>query len=703
MTLSGSPRVLLAGVDDATATVLLRELDGEADVRRLHPGEAAPSGDPLSSGDILSSGDPGAPTLLVMGAGAPAPAGLVGELRDRARGLALLLLTDPADTDPGGADGFSALALLAPAARLVRVPSDKVADLPRIARSLLDQLALQHAYRASRDAAQSQLLSGDGVPRRPGEHLFGPLHHQALVGAVAVDATARLIAWNRKAADILGLRAGATGRSFPLLFSPPAREDLCEHLARAALSPTPPALFERPGEDDVPQVLRMSAQSVTPADGPPHTLIILEDVTGVAETRRRLAERTGHALLSGDVAAAMTTGGPLPQRLRRSAQAVVDRLDAALVRVWICDPRRNTLSPRVDAGLRTPLDPGDAHSSAGPGDIEAGLVAAGRKPHLTNSMVGEPRLNDQEWARREGIVAFAGYPLITDGELMGVMALFARRPLPGTTLDALAGIADQIAVGISQDRVLGRLHSTARALQTPLLPPDLPRVPGLDLAARYRPQGDSLDIGGDFYDVFPLPDGRWVLMLGDVCGKGPAAAAVTGLVRHTLWTASQQDPDPGHVLPIVHRALERQNSPFCTLVHVVLDPPDPTDRSVRLRVTSAGHPAPLLRRRDGGTRLLDRHGPLLGAFPLTDLPVHATVLHPGDSLVLYTDGFTEGSGPHLMREPEDLASLVNSWAGPVGDPPAGQLADLLFDDALTRWAASGLRDDLALITLTAHP
>lgn len=674
-------RVLLAGLDDATADMLRAELDGRAAVHSFNPGGTA------------QLDDVDTPTLLIVGAGVPARAGLVSALQTRTRNIAVIAVTDQACSDDS-----SSLALLAPAERLAFVAADELDGLARAARPLLDQLALQHTYQASRTAAQHRLTSGGEVTRQPGEQLFGPLYHQTLVGAVAVDGTGRIVAWNRKAADILSLRAGAVGRSFPQLFPQEVRGDLGEHLDRAALFPTAPALFERPVADgSALQILRMSAQPVVNPDGTAYVLVMLEDVTGSTTTLRQLAERTSHALLSGDVAAAMTTSGPLRQRLQRSAQAVVDRLDAALVRVWTLDSREDALVLRVSAGPAGELD--DERLPVRVGDRGLGLIAAERKPRLTNSLLDGPDDDGQDRARRAGMVSFAGYPLIADGELMGVLALHARHPLPETTFDALAGVADQIAVGISQDRLLGRLRATAQALQAPLLPPSLPRLPGLDIAARYRAQGDSLDIGGDFYDVFPLPGGQWVVALGDVCGKGPAAAAVTGLVRHTLWTAAQSDPAPEHALPFVHRALRRENSPFCTLVYAVLEPSDPC---VRVRVASAGHPAPLLRRGSGETLLLDEHGPLLGAFDLTGQPVQTVELQPGDSLILYTDGFTEGSGAHLSREPEDLASLVSTWAGPVGDRPADQLADLLFTDALTRWAGR-LRDDLALVAVTAHP
>jgi PAS domain-containing protein len=680
MTRPAPLRVLLAGIDEATATVLREELGGRAALGHFRPGDPAPPGDTDT------------PTLLVVGAGVPAPAGLVGTMQSRTRDLAVVVVTDPAR--PGDT---ATLALLAPAERLAHVPAGEPDTLAGTARSMLDRLALQHAYHAAQAAAQRALLAESEISRQPGEQLFGPLHHQVLIGTLAVDGADRIIAWNRKAGDILSLQADAAGRGLLPLFPPSVRARLRRHLAHAALLPAPPALFERRDGDGAVQVLRMSAQRVVNSDGTAHTLIVLEDVTGTTETRRQLAERTRHALLSSDVAAALTSSGPLRQRLQRSARAVVDRLGVAATHIWILQPREDTLVLQASAGPSSHREDTPARITVGDGEI--GVIAAERTPHLSDLVTRDPRIRPQRGALRDGVTAFAGCPLIADGDLLGVLALHTRRPLPEATHETLTGIADQIAVGVRQDRLLNRLTTTAQALQAPLLPPELPRLPGLDIAARYRAQGDSLDVGGDFYDVFPLPDGQWALALGDVCGKGPAAAAVTGLVRHTLWAAARQNPDPAHVLPLIHQALRREHSPFCTLVYAVLDP---TGTCTRLRIACAGHPAPLLRRHTGETLLLDRHGPLLGAFDLTGQPVQSATLHPGDSLVLYTDGFTEGAGAHLSREPEDLAALVHRWTGPTGDRPADELAELLFTDAVTRWTGR-LRDDLALVAVTAQP
>ncbi|MEV5357772.1 PP2C family protein-serine/threonine phosphatase [Streptomyces sp. NPDC052693] len=230
----------------------------------------------------------------------------------------------------------------------------------------------------------------------------------------------------------------------------------------------------------------------------------------------------------------------------------------------------------------------------------------------------------------------------------------------------------------------------------PLLPPHLPDLPGFDLAARYTPFSQGLHIGGDFYDAFTAPDGRHVLVLGDVCGKGPDAAAITGLVRHTLWTAAQHTSDPTHVLNLINNALRRQNTPFCTLTYVVIDT---TPTLARLRIASAGHPAPLLRRADGDTAPLRTQGPFLGVLEAPRHPVTEVELRIGDTLVLYTDGFTEGAGAADQRTPEDLAAIIASLS-PTDDPfPAEYIAGALMDDAHCWWGKR-LRDDLAVLTLT---
>lgn len=169
-----------------------------------------------------------------------------------------------------------------------------------------------------------------------------------------------------------------------------------------------------------------------------------------AERSRELEERVRHADLASAVSNALTSQGTLDEQLQGSANAMVRHLDAAFARVWVLDEGAQELRLRASAGAYTHLD--GPHSRVPVGALKIGLIASERSPHLTNSVVGDVRVADQEWAKREGMVAFAGYPLIVEGTLVGVMAMFAKHTLPESTLAALGTVANVIALAI--DRAL---------------------------------------------------------------------------------------------------------------------------------------------------------------------------------------------------------------------------------------------------------
>jgi len=159
-----------------------------------------------------------------------------------------------------------------------------------------------------------------------------------------------------------------------------------------------------------------------------------------------LRQRTRQAELAAEIGAALTSDAPWLGQLQRCAEALVRSLDAAFARIWTLDEATEMLMLRASAGLYTHLD--GPHSRVPLGALKIGRIAAERRPHLTNSVVGDPLVGDQDWARREGMVAFAGYPLVVGGRLIGVMALFARHELADATLDTLGAVADEIALGI---------------------------------------------------------------------------------------------------------------------------------------------------------------------------------------------------------------------------------------------------------------
>jgi serine phosphatase RsbU (regulator of sigma subunit) len=192
--------------------------------------------------------------------------------------------------------------------------------------------------------------------------------------------------------------------------------------------------------------------------------------------------------------------------------------------------------------------------------------------------------------------------------------------------------------------------------------------PGAEVAARYWPAGTASLIGGDFYDVFRVDDTRWAVTIGDVCGKGIEAAAVTGLARHTLRAASRHFVSAADVLRALHRAMaDHRPATFCTVCFMYLEATP--DGGHRVTMALGGHPQALLRRADGTVEEVGRLGTLLG---IVDPDVFDVVFDtaPGDTVVLYTDGLTDAPGDQAVPLDEVIELLATA-----GRQPTEQLAD----------------------------
>jgi PAS domain S-box-containing protein len=207
-----------------------------------------------------------------------------------------------------------------------------------------------------------------------------------------------------------------------------------------------------------------------------------------------------------------------------------------------------------------------------------------------------------------------------------------------------------------------RASQLAETLQQSLLPPQLPEVPHLDMAATYRAGGEGVDVGGDFYDVFETADGRWGVAVGDVCGKGAEAAAITALARHTIRTAARYERSPSEVLGRLNETLVERDGAgsFCTVAFAVVEP-RPGSTSVRLAL--GGHPAPLVVRAGGDVEPLGRPGTMLGADARARLEDTEGELRSGDALVLYTDGVTECKTPTGRFGGEHLMAVLRGLSG----------------------------------------
>ena len=197
----------------------------------------------------------------------------------------------------------------------------------------------------------------------------------------------------------------------------------------------------------------------------------------------------------------------------------------------------------------------------------------------------------------------------------------------------------------------------AHTLQQTLIPPSPPQIPGLDVAARYRPAGSGDEVGGDFYDVAQLASDEWMVVIGDVRGKGVEAAVVTALARYTLRAAAMTQPEPSDALRALNHVLIADHvERFCTVALLRLKVSG--DRC-HVTLSVGGHPLPLLRRSGHGVSPVGKPGTLLGVMPNPDLTDVHVELRSGDVIVLFTDGVTEGRQANAFSGDERLAAMIN--------------------------------------------
>jgi serine phosphatase RsbU (regulator of sigma subunit) len=274
----------------------------------------------------------------------------------------------------------------------------------------------------------------------------------------------------------------------------------------------------------------------------------------------------------------------------------------------------------------------------------------------------------------------------------GVLAAgFGRAPDEDDLL-LIEDLGRRAALALDSARLYAERDHIARTLQRSLLPRELPKIPGVELAARYVAAGDGNEVGGDFYDCFATGAGDWALVIGDVCGKGAEAAALTALARYTLRAAAHHTRRPGAVLTELNEALLRDplDYRFCTVLYASLTPRE--DR-VTVCLAAAGHPLPVVMRADGEIETVGAPGSLLGIVAVPEFTEQAVELAPGDALVLYTDGVTEAD---RSAGPERLAAFL---ATRTGDGPAA-LAEAVERDALAAHAGPA-RDDVAVLVVRA--
>lgn len=320
-------------------------------------------------------------------------------------------------------------------------------------------------------------------------------------------------------------------------------------------------------------------------------------------------------------------------------------------------------------------------------------------PDISDEVVADLELDEDatEILHRLALRSAICVPLIKRGRVLGAMQFVMSSSSRRYTDEDLAlahTVAGRIAASLENRRLTEHQALIAKTLQESLLPKTLPEIPGLDVAVRYWAAGEGTEVGGDFFDVFAIDEDQWAAVIGDVCGTGPAAASLTGLARHTIRSSAWHGDRPHDVLGWLNRAILRTDGDaFCTAAYTTLRR---VDDGFEFTADLAGHPLPVLARADGSADTFGRPGTLLGVFDTIKGDTCATLLGPGDTVVLYTDGVTDVPPPHQLTESQ-FTAIVQRCA--VEGASAEQVADNIHAELSQVLPLSKRDDDIALLVL----
>ncbi|MGW3497696.1 SpoIIE family protein phosphatase [Streptomyces sp. NPDC001020] len=287
-------------------------------------------------------------------------------------------------------------------------------------------------------------------------------------------------------------------------------------------------------------------------------------------------------------------------------------------------------------------------------------------------------------------------PLVARNRVIGMLTL--GKPMDEHFRQEILELAEDLsrraALALDNARLYSERTAISQSLQRSLLPPELPHVDGVEVEVIYRAAGEGNEVGGDFYDLFPIRDGAYGFAIGDVCGTGPEAAAVTGLARHALRLLAREGFGGPAVLERLNSAIldEGARSRFLTLLYGELWPQE--DGSAVLKVVCAGHPLPLRLRQDGTVEPAAEPQPLLGVMEDLELYEQTVTLDPGDVLLCVTDGVTERREGTRMLGDDGLADVLTTCTGLT----AGAVAARIMR-AVERFASDAPSDDMAILAM----
>ncbi|MES9620178.1 SpoIIE family protein phosphatase [Streptomyces tuirus] len=287
-------------------------------------------------------------------------------------------------------------------------------------------------------------------------------------------------------------------------------------------------------------------------------------------------------------------------------------------------------------------------------------------------------------------------PLVARNRVIGMLTL--GKPTDEHFRQEILELAEDLsrraALALDNARLYSERTAISQSLQRSLLPPELPLIDGVEVEVIYRAAGEGNEVGGDFYDLFPIRDGAYGFAIGDVCGTGPNAAAVTGLARHALRLLAREGLSGPMVLERLNSAIldEGARSRFLTLLYGEMRPQE--DGSAELKVVCAGHPLPLRLRQDGSVEPAAEPQPLLGVIEDLELYEQTVTLDPGDVLLCVTDGVTERREGARMLGDDGLADVLTTCTGLT----AGAVAARIMR-AVERFASDAPSDDMAILAM----
>ncbi len=285
-------------------------------------------------------------------------------------------------------------------------------------------------------------------------------------------------------------------------------------------------------------------------------------------------------------------------------------------------------------------------------------------------------------------------PMAGATKTIGAITLVSSDPIRSFT-DADLALAVRLGrragTAVENARLYTERTRIAHVLQRALLPESLPALAGVEIQSLYSAAGELNEVGGDFYDVFDYDEARAMLVIGDVCGKGPRAAGVTALARHTLRAAAIGGQSPTDMLGTLHQALLRQppGADLCTVCLIMLMR---EADGARLRIALAGHPPPLLIGAGGAVEQVGRSGTVLGVIDPVSIEEREIFLGAGETLLMYTDGVIEAGRPENLLGEDGLLELCAA----APELPLESFLQHIERAALAR-ARGALHDDIALL------